>query len=536
MDHEEYKDANRKIGSYGADGYGGGKPDGADELSGASTGFILVDRVPGGIGRSNPSGTTASDSGGSAPYGAASAPSGAGAFGGSAPYGAASAPSGAGAFGGSAPYGAASAPSGAAAPSASARADRRKRRKSSMIALQRRTVAFFAVFVAVACLLSGIGGGFIALRLAPGISESGSGNSYTINTTSDIGTTEAVAKKVLDSVVGITSTYTQENSFFGRTQESSGVGTGIIIHKEGYILTNSHVVMDGSSDKIKVLLSDGTEVDAKILWNDETIDLAVLKAEAKGLVPVELGDSDRIRIGAYVAAIGNPLGLDFSGSITQGVVSGLNRSITASSSTKTTRMEGLIQVDAAINSGNSGGPLLNSKGEVIGVNTAKASAEGMGFAIPINTAKPIINKIIETGSFERVYMGVSAANASDIASQYPNLNLSVKEGAFISEVTAGSPAAEAGLRMKDVITSVDGKAITGSTDLIKTLLNYSAGDVVEVVFVRDGREETLRVTLASQAQVYGETGTDGFGSQGNGGVREPQGGDPFENPIPGGEE
>jgi S1-C subfamily serine protease len=277
-------------------------------------------------------------------------------------------------------------------------------------------------------------------------------------------------------------------------------------------------------------------VDAKLLWNDESIDLAVIKVNAPGLVPVELGDSDKIQIGSYVAAIGNPLGLDFNGSITQGVVSGLNRTITASSSTKTTRMEGLIQVDAAINSGNSGGPLLDSKGRVIGVNTAKASAEGMGFAIPINIAKPIINRVIETGSFERVYMGVSAGSVSDVAAQYPDLKLGVKEGAFVYDVALASPADAAGIKMKDIITSLDGRAIAGSADLINVLLNYNAGDKVNVTFIRDGQEQTVQVTLASHSQVYGSGDSTEQGvpdGQQDGGGNPPQNNDPFEDFFPG---
>jgi S1-C subfamily serine protease len=168
-------------------------------------------------------------------------------------------------------------------------------------------------------------------------------------------------------------------------------------------------------------------------------------------------------------------------------------------------MEGLIQVDAAINSGNSGGPLLDKEGKVIGVNTAKAQAEGMGFAIPINTAKPIVEKVIATGSFERVYMGVSAADVSIIAEQYPNLGIkSDASGAFITAVSGSSPADEAGLKMKDIITAVDDKPVGTSSDLIKTLLSYSAGDTVKVAYERDGKKATTDVKLASQADVYGE--------------------------------
>jgi S1-C subfamily serine protease len=362
----------------------------------------------------------------------------------------------------------------------------------------------------------------------------------TIKPSDNLGTTEAVAKKVLDSVVGITSTVTtQGQDFFGFETEprvSGGVGTGMIVDKNGYILTNSHVVLDGTVDELEVLLSDGSTVPGELLWNEPSLDLAIIKIDptGKSLKPVELGDSDQIAIGQYVAAIGNPLGLDFNGSITQGVVSGLNRSITAASeaSGQATRMEGLIQVDAAINSGNSGGPLLNSAGQVIGVNTAKAQAEGMGFAIPVNTAKPIIESIIKKGTFERVYIGVSAANAQDIAKQYPNLNIGDAVGAFLTYVSPSGPAEAAGLKMKDIITKIDDKKVDGSTSLIKILLSYKAGDTVTITYLRDGKENTVKLKLATEAEVYQEEngtaggspnpGTDnGNGNGGYGGEENP---------------
>jgi S1-C subfamily serine protease len=360
------------------------------------------------------------------------------------------------------------------------------------------------IIMIVAVAISGIGGGLIGGAI--------SGDSVikqpvsSVNITplgEDLSVTEAVAQKVLNSVVGVTTTVQGQN-YFGQSVESTGEGSGIIVHSDGYILTNSHVVSDGAASKITVLLPTGKEVEGKLLWNDDTIDLAVLKVGAKGLTPVEFGDSDKVRIGSYVAAIGNPLGLEFSGSITAGVVSGLNRSIVASSETKSTRMEGLIQVDAAINPGNSGGPLLNAAGQVIGVNTAKASAEGMGFAIPVNTVKPIVEKVIKTGNFERAYMGITTSNASDIKEQYPDLDLGVNYGAFINEVTISSPADKAGLLMKDVITALNGKKINTSTELIKELLNYGAGETVKITYVRDGKKHTANVKLAPQSEVYGE--------------------------------
>jgi S1-C subfamily serine protease len=181
---------------------------------------------------------------------------------------------------------------------------------------------------------------------------------------------------------------------------------------------------------------------------------------------------------------------------------------------------------------------LNNEGQVIGVNTAKASAEGMGFAIPINTAKPIIDKVIDTGAFERVYIGVSAADAQAIAEQYPELNVGDVEGAFIMAVSGDSPANKAGLKMKDIITKVDGKAIDSSTALIKSLLNYSAGDEVTITYIRDGKETETKVTLGSQSDVYGEwnSGTqpesgDAQPDPYSGGVNPYEGGEFFENPF-----
>jgi S1-C subfamily serine protease len=304
--------------------------------------------------------------------------------------------------------------------------------------------------------------------------------------------------------VGITSTGRRVISAypFGYYEEpSGGVGTGIIVDEGGYILTNSHVVMDGEAvDNIDVLLSDGREVKGEILWSDRSLDMAIVKIQADNLVAAELGDSSEMKIGAYVAAIGNPLGLDFRGSVSQGVISGLDRTIVTgdASSQNQVRMEGLFQVDAAINKGNSGGPLLNSKGEVIGINTAKAqSGEGMGFAIPIDTAKPIVSSVKETGGFQRVYIGIEPADVSDWLSSYPNVDLGVREGVYVKEVTENGSAQAAGVRKGDVVTEVDGHEVTTSSALIKLLLNYRAGDVIKVTLMRDGQELALDITLTA---------------------------------------
>ena len=246
-------------------------------------------------------------------------------------------------------------------------------------------------------------------------------DSISINITDDMTIAEAIAAKTMPSVVGISTVATQTYNGFGGfggfwgfgggggTYDTTMVGTGVIVDESGYILTNSHVVNDGDTKSVTVSLYDGSDVDGTVLWNDSTLDLAVIKIEDTGdLVAADLGDSDTVNIGAYAAAIGNPLGLEFERSMSQGIISGLNRSIQVSDGSKTTTMEGLMQTDATINSGNSGGPLFNSKGQVIGINTAKASSgEGMGFAIPINVAKPIVEQVKASGNYERPYIGIS---------------------------------------------------------------------------------------------------------------------------------
>ncbi|MDR0425509.1 MAG: trypsin-like peptidase domain-containing protein [Clostridiales Family XIII bacterium] len=357
--------------------------------------------------------------------------------------------------------------------------------------------------VLVLAATAGFGGGLAAMNTMPYSAEAA--QQITINPVEQISITEAVAAKVIPSVVGITSKATREVDTFPfgfgvYNQEVGGVGTGIIVDEGGYILTNSHVIIDGEVDSLVVLLPDGREVDGRVLWSERSLDLAIVKVEASNLNAAELGDSDEMRIGAYVAAIGNPLGLDFRSSVSQGVVSGLDRKILASDSSgiggRPVQMEGLMQVDAAINQGNSGGPLVNSKGEVIGINTAKTQdGEGIGFAIPINTAKPIVESVKETGEFHRVYIGVSTYDVSAFIKEYPHLDLGTATGAYVSSVTQGSPAERSGIRKDDIIVQVNDREIRTSSELAKNLLGFKSGDVVEVTLIRDKERITLSVAL-----------------------------------------
>lgn len=299
----------------------------------------------------------------------------------------------------------------------------------------------------------------------------------------------AVTDKAMPSVVGITTTTIDTNNIFAIPQQSQGVGTGFIVDSKGYILTNSHVVSDGKASDVNVLFNDGSTSNGKVLWNDPTIDLAIVKVDKTGLPLADLGNSDSVRTGDLAVAIGNPLGLEFQKSVTQGIISGLDRSI----QTEQSNMTGLIQTDASINPGNSGGPLLNDKGEVIGINTAKASgAEGLGFAIPINTAKPIVEQIIKDGKFEKVTLGIKGIDVKTFETT-TGTDLAADEGVYIAEVVANTPAQKSGIQAGDVITKVGDTKITSMSDLNKALYKFSVGDKAKVEVNRGGKNITIDV-------------------------------------------
>ena len=336
----------------------------------------------------------------------------------------------------------------------------------------------------------------------------------TINVSGDYTLAEAIAEKVMPSVVSVKCTYEQSYSYgwyWGGgqdyTQEAVAVGTGFIVDPNGYIVTNSHVVHDGNYKDISISLYDGDTLTGDLLWNDSTLDLAVVKVDKSGLLAVTLGDSDQVKIGAYAAAIGNPLGLTFERSMSQGIISGLDRTITVSSSSSLsgTTMEGLFQTDAAINSGNSGGPLLNSKGEVIGIASAKASdGESMGFAIPVNVVKPIIEQIIEKGSFERVYLGISAIGIeqqSSVSAEALEEYYGSSTGIYIASVMKGGGADKAGLQEKDVILTVEGTKVGTMNKMYSILVNYKSGDVIHITYLRNGQQREADIVLMTSAEL-----------------------------------
>lgn len=316
----------------------------------------------------------------------------------------------------------------------------------------------------------------------------------TINTSDKPNVEKAVAQKSMQSVVGITTVGVSED-MFSTQKQTKGLGSGVIVSKEGYILTNNHVVDPSKTKSVTVILSDGTKRKAKVLWSDKTLDLAVIKIDPKGLdlKPVEFGDSSQVSIGDKAIAIGNPLGINLKSTLTSGYISGKDRVITLQDGST---MEGLFQTDAAINPGNSGGGLFNDKGQLIGINTAKAgNSDGIGFAIPSNLAKPILEQIIKNGKFESVSLGIRGIDVS----RYNVLGqekLPIDSGVYIHEILSGSPAESAGLKPKDIITKVGDTKVTSNSTLKAALLNYKIGDKVKIEVYRDGKATTIEVTFS----------------------------------------
>lgn len=364
---------------------------------------------------------------------------------------------------------------------------------------QKRRRGIFSYLIVA--LIAGIIGGIISAYIAPTYlygkiiplpeiydTKPALVNTITINPVDDINVVAAVAAKSVSSVVGITTVQIQRDFFWSRPVE--GVGSGVIVNSDGYILTNSHVIVDGNAKEINVLFENGEKIEGRVLWYDSTLDLAVVKVNKKNLPVAELGDSDEIYVGQTAVAIGNPLGLDFQRTVTSGIISGLNRSIQVS---RFNVMEGLIQTDASINPGNSGGPLLNGEGKVIGINTAKIqTGEGLGFSIPINLVKPVIDEIINDGSFKNVYIGFTGSEVKVYEVQM-NVDLPADEGVVIIEILPNSPAVESGLKPLDVIARVDDDKVTNMSNLRKTLYNYRIGQKAVLTINRNG--EILKIPI-----------------------------------------
>lgn len=379
-----------------------------------------------------------------------------------------------------------------------------------------KTKLYSTVFMLLVAVAAGFLGGYYSPSHGSSASSNTAVQKQVISSEGDI--VRDIAKNVGAAVVSVnvTSQATTQDLFgFSRTGEQQGAGTGVIINTDGTIITNRHVVPAGTT-KVTVTLSDGTELDNVDVigrTNDnDALDIAFIKikdTKGKKLTAAKLGDSSKVQVGDKVVAIGNALG-QFQNTVTSGIISGYGRSIQAgdeSGSTSET-LQNLFQTDAAINEGNSGGPLVNLAGEVIGINTAIAAgnnAQNVGFAMPINDVQGLIASVLKSGKLERPYLGVRyVAITDDVAYEY---NLSVKRGAYVfapnrqeASVVSGSPADKAGVQDKDIITQIDDTKLDEKNSLISVLGRKTVGDKVSLHILRDGKEQTLTATLEAAPQ------------------------------------
>ena len=373
-------------------------------------------------------------------------------------------------------------------------------------------VARSAVALVLAAVM-GFAGGYVGSQMngskvviqqvAPSSSSSSSGSDSSITSASASGsslTTEQVADLVSPSVVVITTeqvVYSQW-SWYGQSQVESGAGSGVIISSDGYILTCAHVVSGASN--ITVSIGD-KDYPATLVGEDTTSDIAVVKVDATGLTPATVGDSDNLKVGESVMAVGNPLG-ELGGTVTSGIVSALNRSVSIQGSSSVNTMS-LIQMDASVSPGNSGGGLFNMNGELVGIVNAKSSdsdAEGLGFAIPVNDAVKVAQELLENGYVTgRPYLGISYYAVTD-AQTAAQLGVNAY-GVYIVEVVKGGPADKAGLQAGDRIVSMDGSEVATQSDLGTLMQDHKAGDTIEITVARGGQMQTVNVTL-------GEKGAD----------------------------
>jgi serine protease Do len=330
-------------------------------------------------------------------------------------------------------------------------------------------------------------------------------NPTTVSTGGDVAN---IVEDASESIVGIVNYQEQSNRSTGVSQDAqAGTGSGVLFKKEGdsaYIITNNHVIEGAST--IEVSLYDGEKTEAELIGADPLTDLAVLKIDGKYADNLlEVGDSSALRAGEQVIAIGNPLGLDLSRTVTQGIVSAVDRTISVETSAGESQLN-VIQTDAAINPGNSGGALLNSKGELIGINSLKianSGVEGLGFAIPSKDFMPIVNEIIETGKVERPYIGIGMTDLADVPRNYlKDLPEEVESGVIVASIDNTSAAAEAGIKEGDVITELDGQPVESPGDLRRLLYaDLKVGDQIELTVFRGDEEKTISLTLTSNAKV-----------------------------------
>ena len=308
---------------------------------------------------------------------------------------------------------------------------------------------------------------------------------------------EDIIEEVNHSVVGISKIKDMGSSIFTEDGiEKLGLGTGIIASSNGYIITNKHVSGDKYSS-CYVTLENGNTYDATVVWADATLDLSIVKINLEGLTTIKLGDSNSVKAGQSVYAIGNPIGYEFERTVTSGIISAKSRTLKFTENGEEVLMTDLIQTDATINPGNSGGPLINTNGEVIGINSLKIdSAEGIGFAVPINVIKPIIEKYSTTGNFEEPSIGISGYDKNIIP--YIDKTFKLDSGVYIDNVTINSSAANSGLVKGDIILKIDDKLIYTMNDIKEYIYTKNPGDIIKIEYKRGNNTNTINLTLGKR--------------------------------------
>ena len=302
-------------------------------------------------------------------------------------------------------------------------------------------------------------------------------------------------EKVMGSVVGISKLKNNGNSIFSSSNEDAlGIGTGIIVSEDGYILSNEHVTGSKFST-CYITLENGKKQEGKVVWSDTDLDLSLTKIDAKNLTTITLGNSSKIKVGESVYAIGNPIGFEFRRTVTSGIISAKNRSIKLEENNNVSYMSDLIQTDATINPGNSGGPLITPSGEVIGINTVKiSSAEGIGFAIPVNVVKGVIESFINTGKFEQPTLGIYVYDKNVIPYLDTNI-ITFTKGVYVAQINKNGPAYDTELKEGDIINTIDNKEINTMNDLREYIYTKNVGDIVELNITRGKINKVIKITL-----------------------------------------
>lgn len=306
-----------------------------------------------------------------------------------------------------------------------------------------------------------------------------------------------IVENVTSCVVGISKIKNAGSTIFLKDGVSNlGLGTGVIVSENGYILSNEHVT-GGKYSNCYITLENGKNYTANVVWSDSTIDLSISKVNIKGLPYASLGDSNTVRVGETVYAIGNPIGYEFQRTVTSGIISAVDRTVRIDENNKTTYMEDLIQTDATINPGNSGGPLINPDGLIIGINSVKiTSAEGIGFAVPINVVKPIIEKYMKEEKFEEASLGIFAYDKQMIP--YINSDIDIQKGIYVAQISLDSPAAKAKLKEGDIITKIDNLELNKMCDLRCYIYTKSPGDEVNLTVYRNKKEVQVTIKLGTK--------------------------------------